>query len=97
MNIYSQCPFSINPIDFQIIYLIRQEIIITEIYMDYGGYQIQKFDYDKMSNVYEVSLRYFYQLTNALKYMECFKIATNEIKNANVLIDNFSYCGIEII
>lgn len=84
MKIYHGCTFSVHPIAFNIIQIPKQNRIGTEILMYYGGEQFHKFfpmtDMNKL-------LILLVQACQALNYLQNYRIEQNDLKPANILID----------
>ena len=84
MKIYHGCTFSVHPIAFNIIQIPKQNRIGTEILMYYRGEQFHKFfpmtDMNKL-------LILLVQACQALNYLQNYRIEQNDLKPANILID----------
>jgi len=84
MKIYNASPNSIIPIDFNIVYLPRQEFLVTELLLSYGGISLVKIVPVSKS---EILLEILDQLLHSVNYLECYNIEHNDIKLENILLD----------
>jgi len=85
MKLYNASPHSVIPFDFSIIQLPKSNFLIIEILMEYAGVPISNFFPIQDPNL---ALEYCKQITNAIKFLESFKIQTLAIKPDHILVDN---------
>ena len=89
MVLFSVSPHSSRPISFDVILLHKVEgrrILVTELFMEYEGEPIN-IKFGKIT--YEEAFLYLKQILQALNYLECYHIEHNDIKSANILIQDF--------
>ena len=85
MKFYSTCPYSTNPIFFNIVQIKNVGVIVTELMMDYAGTSILD---SYPITVSQLAYDYLYQLIMAINFLKEFHIENNGIYPSNIMVRN---------
>jgi len=85
LKLYSSIPYSTNPLFFRIIYLVSQNMIITELMMDFAGNSFIPENFIKCDP--SILKDIFKQLVNIVYSLQNLRIEHGDIKPGNIMVD----------